>query len=213
MILDLKHLLHTAATLETNLILLNNMANKGCLGINHIGDLVKMIRLMKDQERHAHYEEVEAKLELLVYLDLINRYDLVYLADELSDLLLAKLEEFDKMVELGAYLESTILIVFSNLSNAETSSKMELIQKAIELVPWNEAHKFVMDIYIFAVKFPKVFSDLPNEITEAFKELQIRHSRIWPKLGMLSRIYQPDIFEDYLMGKPEMIRLLESAKK
>ncbi|RQO66827.1 hypothetical protein DBR40_21480 [Pedobacter sp. KBW01] len=213
MILDLKHLLHTAAGLQTNLIFLNNMANEGSLGINHIGDLVKMIRLMKQEEGHAHYKEVKGKLELLVYLDLINRYDLVYLVRELSGLLLIKLKEFDKALELGAYLEKSGPLAFSTLSNAETASKIDLILKAIERTPFSEAHKFIMDIYIFAMKFPRVFADLPDEVKGAFRELPVRHSRVWPKLGMLSKVYKPDIIEDYLMGKKEMMTLLGNAKK
>ena len=148
-----------------------------------------------------------------MYLDLINRYDLVYLVRELSGLLLIKLEEFDKAVELGSYLEKSGPLAFSTLSNAETASKIDLILKAIERTPFSEAHNFIMDIYTFAMKFPRVFADLPDDVKEAFRELSVRHSSVWPKLGMLSKVYRPDIFEDYLMGKKEMMRFLENAKK
>ncbi|TCC99977.1 hypothetical protein [Pedobacter psychroterrae] len=213
LLLDLKHLLHTAAGLENSLIMLNNIANDSVMGINHIGDLVKMIRLVKQERHHGQFKEVKEKLDVFVYVDIINTFDLPYLLVELSKFFTKNLKQFESMLEIGAFLGKEEPINFINLSNAETKNRMGVIQKAIKQNFFDESYKVILDIHIFVSQFPKFFDELPQEIMRSFSSFAFEHAAIWPKMKMLANADSSDLSDDYLVDKKMMMKMMDSARK
>lgn len=214
LLLDLKHLLATAAGLENNLLILNKMANEGSNGINHIGDLTRLIKLKDKVSQHEHYPEVKDKLDNLVYNEIINQFDFEVLLRELSEYFGQQLKDFKANLDIGVFLEEIQPIDFLSLSPKEFDNNMAAIQRAITRSEvFGEAYKIIMDIHIFIAKFPKLFPNLSKEVLEAFEQFENEHKKVWVQLRMLAAKDRSDIFDDILMEKKRMIEILNNAKK
>lgn len=213
LLLDLKHLIQTGKNLEDDFIKLNNIAEDGSLGINHIGDLAAMTRLIKVNRIHDHFDEVKGKLDDFIYKDLVENFDIPLLINELSAVLEENLPEFENNLNMQLYFQNEATLKFIALSNEELAGKMEAIKKAIDDSPLNHSYRLIMDITHFINLFPKQFPDLPAGIIEAINAFKQTHKEMWPKLMMLAANDTSTTNGDYLMLEKEMREIMDKTKK
>lgn len=213
LLLDLKHLIETGKNLEDDFIKLNNIAEDGSLGINHVGDLAAMARLIKVNRTHDHFDEVKEKLDTFIYKDLVENFDIPLLINELSAVLDKNLPEFENNLNLQLYIQNEAPLEFKALSNDELAKKIDILKKAVDDSPFNHSYRLIMDIVYFIKSFPTQFPDLPAEIMEAINDFKQTHKETWPKLMMLAANDTSNTNGDYLMLEKEMRNIMDKTKK
>ncbi|MGO4876568.1 hypothetical protein ACEN2P_08200 [Pedobacter psychrotolerans] len=209
LILDLTHLLSVAVNLENDLMKLNNIANDGYMGINHIGDLANMVRLVKVNTRHSEFDQVKSKLDKFVYRSLIKDFDFSALIKELSVLTHEQLIDFDTQISTHFFLKGNSLADFSQLSLADVGTNRLVIKQAAEESLSAEAYHLLMDIYIFTEQFDKCFPELPEPIKDSLNAFREEHQAAWAKLRILDSQYTSKTSGDYIIIRKDMVTLMD----
>lgn len=208
MILDLKHLLETAEGLDSPLIGLNNIVTEGKNSFNHMGDLSNMLVLNEKSRGHEHYEEVKNKLDVMVYDDFLNHFDLIGFLQAMSKQFDTSLDKFNQLLPSGYLGKAEKAPDFLSLSPAEVKDRLQELQGAIsEVYLLTEDIKIVLDIHYFVSNVHKVFTKLPDKIIAALEDFKLQKKAVWAQLSIISSNSKLELMDDYMVQKKDMMHL------